>query len=366
MNKLFRPALLILLLAILIALVVLCVLVLEDRSAATGSSEPGTTQATQPSTTEVTETLIMQTTERTEPPATEAPTTQATEAPTTQATEAPTTQATEAPTTQATEAPTTRATEAPTTRATESPTTRATEAPTTQATEAPTTQATEAPVVYDGPVFPELTSFLGLEYKAMGVNTGTGWHKLVVSNLEPSSMQCVMEEYALLLAEYDLELVETVYDNRWNQYNMGFAYTGSYDVSTTTMLLYSYDGTEKIEHSIVGSFYLTFSIVDQDPQYYYIHLYCSDDFIPVVDGAVVSMDIHCYDEDEDTDSDDSDSEWRENCSRCHGSGKCTRCGGDGKVRKLLAGTTEWVDQKCTSCRPSGSGKCSSCGGKGYE
>ena len=54
------------------------------------------------------------------------------------------------------------------------------------------------------------------------------------------------------------------------------------------------------------------------------------------------------------------------CGYCFGSGNCTNCGGSGSVRRLLAGTTEWVEQDCTSCRPSGSGDCSFCGGDGYR
>lgn len=57
---------------------------------------------------------------------------------------------------------------------------------------------------------------------------------------------------------------------------------------------------------------------------------------------------------------------KEKCSNCMGSGNCTVCGGSGRVRKLLAGTTEWVEQDCTSCRPVGSGNCSFCGGAGYR
>ena len=54
------------------------------------------------------------------------------------------------------------------------------------------------------------------------------------------------------------------------------------------------------------------------------------------------------------------------CSACGGSGKCSSCGGSGKVRKLLAGTGEWVQQDCTSCRPAGSGNCPFCGGSGTK
>lgn len=57
---------------------------------------------------------------------------------------------------------------------------------------------------------------------------------------------------------------------------------------------------------------------------------------------------------------------KEKCSSCMGSGKCTACGGSGRVRKLLAGTTEWVEQDCTSCQPVGSGNCCFCGGTGYR
>lgn len=62
----------------------------------------------------------------------------------------------------------------------------------------------------------------------------------------------------------------------------------------------------------------------------------------------------------------SASDGKEKCGYCFGSGKCTNCGGTGRVRKLLAGTTEWVEQDCTSCRPTGSGNCSFCGGTGYR
>ncbi len=54
----------------------------------------------------------------------------------------------------------------------------------------------------------------------------------------------------------------------------------------------------------------------------------------------------------------------DDCTACFGSGRCSICNGSGSVRKLLAGTREWVDQSCTSCRPSGSGNCSRCGGSG--
>ena len=54
------------------------------------------------------------------------------------------------------------------------------------------------------------------------------------------------------------------------------------------------------------------------------------------------------------------------CSACGGSGKCSSCGGSGKVRKLLAGTGEWVQQDCTSCRPARSGNCPFCGGPGTK
>ena len=60
------------------------------------------------------------------------------------------------------------------------------------------------------------------------------------------------------------------------------------------------------------------------------------------------------------------SDGKQKCGSCFGSGKCTNCGGTGRVRKLLAGTTEWVKQDCTSCRPVGSGNCSFCGGTGYR
>lgn len=55
---------------------------------------------------------------------------------------------------------------------------------------------------------------------------------------------------------------------------------------------------------------------------------------------------------------------KEDCDYCDGSGKCRNCNGTGRVRRLLAGTTQWVDQICTSCSPSGSGKCSFCRGTG--
>lgn len=54
------------------------------------------------------------------------------------------------------------------------------------------------------------------------------------------------------------------------------------------------------------------------------------------------------------------------CSACGGSGNCSNCGGSGKVRRLLAGTGEWVQQDCTSCRPAGSGNCPFCGGSGKK
>lgn len=60
------------------------------------------------------------------------------------------------------------------------------------------------------------------------------------------------------------------------------------------------------------------------------------------------------------------SDGKQKCGSCFGSGKCTACGGTGRVRKLLAGTSEWVEQDCTSCRPAGSGNCSFCGGTGYR
>ncbi len=60
------------------------------------------------------------------------------------------------------------------------------------------------------------------------------------------------------------------------------------------------------------------------------------------------------------------SEGKQKCDSCRGSGKCTNCGGTGRVRKHLAGTTEWVEQDCTSCRPAGSGNCRYCGGTGYR
>lgn len=58
-------------------------------------------------------------------------------------------------------------------------------------------------------------------------------------------------------------------------------------------------------------------------------------------------------------------EGKTRCSACQGSGDCTTCGGSGKVRKLVAGTNEWVMVDCTSCAPAGSGKCRFCGGEGY-
>ena len=60
------------------------------------------------------------------------------------------------------------------------------------------------------------------------------------------------------------------------------------------------------------------------------------------------------------------SDGKQQCGYCFGSGNCTACGGTGRVRKLLAGTSEWVEQDCTSCRPVGSGNCSFCGGTGYR
>lgn len=57
---------------------------------------------------------------------------------------------------------------------------------------------------------------------------------------------------------------------------------------------------------------------------------------------------------------------KQKCSACSGSGDCTRCGGTGRLYKTLPGTTERVEQDCTSCRPAGSGHCSFCGGTGYR
>lgn len=54
------------------------------------------------------------------------------------------------------------------------------------------------------------------------------------------------------------------------------------------------------------------------------------------------------------------------CSACGGSGDCSNCGGSDRVYKTLAGTTERVEQDCTSCRPAGSGHCPFCGGSGQE
>ena len=57
---------------------------------------------------------------------------------------------------------------------------------------------------------------------------------------------------------------------------------------------------------------------------------------------------------------------KQKCSACSGSGDCTRCGGTGRLYKTLPGTTERVEQDCTSCRPAGSGHCSFCSGTGYR
>lgn len=56
----------------------------------------------------------------------------------------------------------------------------------------------------------------------------------------------------------------------------------------------------------------------------------------------------------------------EQCTSCSGSGDCSTCDGTGRVYRLLAGTTERVEQTCTSCRPSGSGNCPFCGGSGKK
>lgn len=49
------------------------------------------------------------------------------------------------------------------------------------------------------------------------------------------------------------------------------------------------------------------------------------------------------------------------CGKCFGSGKCNNCNGSGSVRKLLAGTTRWINQNCPFCV---GGKCSECNGTG--
>lgn len=49
------------------------------------------------------------------------------------------------------------------------------------------------------------------------------------------------------------------------------------------------------------------------------------------------------------------------CGKCFGSGKCNNCNGSGSVRKLLAGTTRWINQNCSFCV---GGKCSECHGSG--
>lgn len=52
------------------------------------------------------------------------------------------------------------------------------------------------------------------------------------------------------------------------------------------------------------------------------------------------------------------------CISCSGSGRCSACGGSGRVYKILAGTTERVEQNCTSCN--GTGRCWNCGGDGRK
>ena len=60
----------------------------------------------------------------------------------------------------------------------------------------------------------------------------------------------------------------------------------------------------------------------------------------------------------------SGSSFSNQCISCSGTGRCSACGGSGRVYKILAGTTERVEQNCTSCN--GTGRCWNCGGDGKK
>ena len=213
-----------------------------------------------------------------------------------------------------------------------------------------TEDSASAIVIPDGPVLPDFVSFTNNCAFENKVTEFSNYTKSVY--FWNYNQKTVLEYVQLLQDEYHFTL-------QWKEED---------DNTATYVLTYTGKGS-------VASFEPTWSWADEagkcnvsiwDCHYgggeSEIHIVFGDGLILADTGARTSRTLTPYKDG----SGSAANTGEEQCTSCSGSGDCSTCDGTGRVYRLLAGTTERVEQTCTSCRPSGSGNCPFCGGSGKK
>lgn len=165
-----------------------------------------------------------------------------------------------------------------------------------------------------------------------------------------------IDEYvALLQDDYNFKLRDYYEITSIGSEHFVFDYKGSGDVGTFDMEIRNVDSSNMA---------LCIWVLHILPDETEMHIYWADGLNYTDTGERTSQHLERFEHAGSSGGSTGSGETR--CSACSGSGRCVNCGGTGRVRRWLAGTNEWVEQKCTMCQPAGSGKCAFCGGDGVK
>lgn len=207
----------------------------------------------------------------------------------------------------------------------------------------------------EGLAMPALTAFFGMEEEQMRWENG-----ILIFHLEGDATD-VLCEYAELLPEepYGYEM-----KGEPNTLRLGDSTSVDYafrnPVQENKSILFAWAYFEQVDITRVVLSCATENIVWQDCDSTASRSVKALDF----DEGEALRDQATGNGSGNTGASSSGSSFSNQCISCSGTGRCSACGGDGRVYKILAGTTERVEQNCTSCN--GTGRCWNCGGDGKK